>query len=431
MAERRGGGNGPGVSASELPGGRWRVRWRETVIEASGERRRVQRTRVVRDEATAIELRAKILRSLETGAVVELDAPRVTDAVATLDDMFAGFLRAEAARGHALNTLENYAGSVARVLRALRTMKAIADDRPVPGSMLNRTNVVELTLHLRKSGLGRGTIYNTLKVLLAAWAWGCDDPDTYPGIVLAPRSPKSLMPKAPVYAAAPAPTMAECDAVIRVLATFPKASNIALPVAVIARSTGLRLGQVLALRARDVNLGAQTLTITTGKSAREKEGRTVPLAPALVSFLMPYVARAKDPNDLLLRRRSDAGVSRRTGAKHQGARSRGGPDRTLRVAWEAATVAGEVRREVWMPPNREQGRPDHAFRAAFQAHLVTAGVRDEVIDMLVGHAGGLRGQHYVDPTSRFDAMRAAVAMIPGVDWRVEAAADGNVVPFPA
>jgi hypothetical protein len=47
--------------------------------------------------------------------------------------------------------------------------------------------------------------------------------------------------------------------------------------------------------------------------------------------------------------------------------------------------------------------------------------------MLVGHAGGIRGRHYVDPASRFDAMRAAGALIPDVDWRSEPAS--NVISF--
>jgi hypothetical protein len=82
-----------------------------------------------------------------------------------------------------------------------------------------------------------------------------------------------------------------------------------------------------------------------------------------------------------------------------------------------------------MPSNRKLARPDHAFRAAFQAHLVATGVRDEVIDALVGHAGGLRARHYVDPAARFEAMRAAVGLIPNVDWRREDPAS-NVIAFP-
>lgn len=409
---------GPGVSMQVLDDGRWRVRWRETLRDADGTSRRVQRERVVRDEATAVELRAQVLRAVETGRLYdEPEAVRQLERVATLDSVLRGWLRARAARGLAPNTIEGYAGSVTRILKVFRELDGIAATDVVPGTVLMRERVVEITNHLRSDGLAEGTLYATVRVLVSAWTWACDDPGAYPGLVSAPRDLASLLPRTPMYTAAPPPTMAECDAVIRRVAAMPKAKHIALPVAVIARFTGLRLGQVLALKAGDVHLATATLTVTTGKSRREKvEQRTVPISPFLRDYLAPMVARAESAESTLLRRRSDVGVSRKDGAT---TRNRGGPDRTLREAWEAASLAGEVRKEVWKPKARKIGRPDHAFRAAFQAHLVTAGVRDEVIDALVGHAGGLRERHYVDPGARMEAMRAAVALIPAVAWAVE------------
>lgn len=408
---------GPGVSVQALGDGRWRVRWRETLRE-DGATRRVQRERVVRDEATAIDLRAQVLRAVETGRVYEEpDAVREVERVASLDSVLRGWLRARAARGLAQNTIEGYAGSVTRILKVFRELDGIAESEVIPGTVLARERVIEITNKLRRDGLAEGTLYATVRVLVAAWTWACDDPAQYPGLTSAPRDLESLLPRTPVYTAAPPPTMAECDAVIRRVAAMPKAKHVALPVAVIARCTGLRLGRVLAIKAGDVHLATATLTVTTGKSRREKvEQRTVPIAPFLAAYLAPMVARAESPEATLLRRRSDLGVGRKEGAT---TRNRGGPDRTLRTAWDAAEAAGEVRKEVWKPKALKIGRPDHAFRAAFQAHLVTAGVRDEVIDALVGHAGGLRERHYVDPGARMEAMRAAVALIPPVDWAVE------------
>lgn len=407
-------GRGPGVSIAELPDGRWRIRWRESVTDASAVNKRVQRERVVRDQATAIVLQGKILRALETGEVYADDA-RSIPVVASLDQVFAGWLRGRAARGASGGTLRAYGQRTARVLADLRARHGIAEGVGVPASLLTRDEVAELTLRLRTGGLAESTLKSTIGTVLAAWAWGCDDAATYPGLLPAPRDPTSVTPRGAVYSPTEAPTMAEVDAVLRILARSYKARRVALAVATIARCTGLRVSQILALRVGDVFLSEPSMTITAGKSQREKaDRRTVPIAPALVDFLTPLVA-GRSPDELVIRRRAGTGEA-----------TRGGPTETLGEAWEAATVAGDVRRETWNPSNRVIARPDHAFRAAFQAHLVTAGIRDEVIDALVGHVGGLRERHYVGASSRLGAMRDAVALIPPIGWGEAEALPSNV-----
>jgi integrase len=200
--------------------------------------------------------------------------------------------------------------------------------------------------------------------------------------------------------------MAECDAVIRRIAALEHPTT-SLPVAVISRCTGLRGSQVLAICARDIDLGRMRLRVTTGKSRREKQGRTVPIAPALVDFLVPYVERWKDQPDHTL-------VAYRSTATNWRAKV---PAPTLKRAWQAATDAGEVKDpEVWAPSSHEKARPTHAFRAAFQTFLVDRDVRDEVIDALVGYSGGVRRSHYVNESARMAAMQEAVALIPPIDW---------------
>jgi integrase len=410
-------GRGPGVSISELGDGRWRVRWREAVLdEATGERRTVQRERVVQDQSTAIELQGKVLRALETGAVPEVDAVRRIPVVVSVDLVIAGYLRARAARGAAPATITQYGHRGARALRAFRELGPIPESEPVPGTWLSREHLIELTQKLREDGLGDSALFATVSVLLQAWTWAADDALTFPGLAQPPRDPASVLPRAPIYAAARAPTMAECDAVIRRVAALPRA-GVSLPVAVIARSTGLRVGQILALRVGDVGLASCTLAIRSGKSRLEKLGRVVPIASHLRDWLVELVAD-REAAEPLVRRRSDAapGASAGTGS--------------LSRAWEEASQADEVRREVWAPTNRVYGRPDHAFRAAFQHALVEAGIRDEVIDLLVGHARrSTRDRHYVSDDARWKAMVEAVALIPPVDWRVEAEAPSNVVPI--
>lgn len=392
---------------SKLDTGRWRVRWRERVRAPDGSTKSVQRERVVESEATAIVLRSKVLRALETGELFEPEAVREAPPVCSVDELLSGYLRSKAAAGVSTATLKNYTSRSARILEMLRAHLDIEKGAGVPASALGRNTVIALTLRLREAGLGDSTVRGTIEALARAWEWGCDDPETYPGLPAAPRVMSAILPAAPLYLPTRAPTLAECDAVLRVLASRNQAHRVALPSATIARCTGLRVGQILSIRLRDLDIARATLTVATGKSKREKaERRVVPLAPVLLETLRELAADGS-PDDLLIR-------TRRAGVVDP-AHSR--PHDALRVAWEAATEAGEVRRETWAPENRIHTRPDHAFRAGFQEHLVRTGIRDECIDLLVGHATGLRGKHYLSDDARWEAMTAAVATIPPIDWQ--------------
>jgi integrase len=421
-------GNGSGVSLSELPGGRWRVRWRE-VVEVDGRRDRRQRERVVNDLTTAEVVKADILRALERNEVFDPEpAARVVARTTTVDDVFAGWLVAQRARGLAPSTIEGYAGHIDRALRGLRTAVGLRHTAPVPAAELTRDRVIALVNTLRDEGVSDAVLNKMVGVVVQAWTWAGDDPDEYPGLRPAPRDVKALKPRAPTYSAPPHPTLAECDAVIRRVAAMPRTGNVALPVVVIARWTGLRVAQIMAIRVVDVDLPGRALVVSKGKGRRETaERRRIPITTELRDWLAPYVARAQDEGrDLLFLRRSDA-ARKRSGEPRSGKVSN--PDRTVRRAWEAATAAGEARREVWDPAvwdpeSRRQSRPDHAFRAALQAALVVVGVRDEVIDALVGHVGGVRARHYVlMEDARATAMRAAVDLLPPIDWRGPGAAE--------
>lgn len=401
-------GRGPGVSIGELADGRCRVRWRETVIdEATGQSRSVQRERVVQDRATAITLQAKVLRAIETGEVPQVDPVRRVPAVCSLDSLFAGWLRDRAAHGVAASTLVQYGTRQARVLRVLRQRHGIADTDPVSAAVLSRDEVNAITLALRADGLADGTLNGTIGMLLQVWAWGSDDPAEYPGLAPAPRAMRP--PRPPKYVPTKAPTLAECDAVIRRLAANPAVS---LPVAVVARCTGLRAGQVLAALVEDFHPAECTLTVRAGKSDREKaERRTVPIVAHLRDWLLPRVA-GRDPAEPLIRRRADARADR-------------APTRALGLVWTAAVNAGEVRPGVWDPPTRVNGRPDHAFRAALINHLDRAGVHPIVRRWLVGHALTMEERHYLDEAGPA-AARAAVDTIPPIKWAAEEALPDNV-----
>lgn len=388
---------GPGVSVDEQENGRWRVRWRETVVK-DGKRRRVQRSKTVEDEATANLLRAKVQRALETGEVPQVEAVREVEEVATVDAVLDRWLDSRAARGSASGTLDTYISFVARILRGFRELEGLAEKAPVPGTLLTRDGVIRLTNQLRADGLADSSVHWVIRALAHAWAWASDDPQTFPGLAKAPRDLADIVPPEPVYSAAAAPTLAECDAVIRQLVVIRPDL---VPAMVIARCTGLRIGQIVALTVGDVDLHRRELRVRTGKSRREKQGRVVPLASVLADYLGPHV-RGRPPEAPLVTRRDGAPL----------------PDRTpeaLSRAWVAAVAAGEARQETWAPAAHGKTRPDHAFRAAFQAHLVRQRVSEEVIDILVGHGGrSVRRQHYVGDEEREEALREAVATLPPI-----------------
>lgn len=409
--------NGPGVSRAERADGRWRVRWRE-LVEEDGEQRWVARERVVQDEAAAIRLQASILRARDEGRVWAPEA-RTIERVATVDDVAGGWLRARAARGLARSTIARHGSEVTAILGALRALNKIPVTHAVAGAYLTRTQVVAVTEHLRGQGLGAGSVYNTISTLLAMWVWAADDPDRYPGLAPPPRDLRAVKPRAAIYAAPEAPLLSEVDAVIRRVRAMPRAAHFALPIAVIARWTGLRVSSIVPIRVEHVHLRACTLEVAADKVRTAR--RVVAMAEGLCDYLAPLVAEAREAGREQLLKRS----------RHVHDPARGLPAETLATAWTAAVEAGEVRPEAWRPPTRRIGRPDHAMRAAFQDHLVRAGVRDEVIDLLVGHVPRTtRGRHYVTAEARMEAMREAVALLPEIDWRRPEERPANVVEMP-
>lgn len=418
--------NGPGVSIDQLPNGKWRVRWNEYVLQ-DGKRVRKQPERHVQDEATAIALQAKVLRAMELGEVYRESPPVEAQRAATVDDVLGGWLRDQIAYGLAASTIVSNGASIKRILRAYRSVFNVPETKAVPGYLLNREAINRIKIAMAegidpppaapkgkgtrpiKRVVSDGTRGKTIDVLVAAWVWAGDDPEAYPGISPAPRVTKKLRVRKTNYAAPPHPTMAECDAMLRELAKRPKVRNLALPAAIIARCTGLRISQVLGIGTDDVDLEKRTIVVRIGKTEGEKVApRTIPYAEALHPHLVAQVARAKKSGTMWPRRK-DAEVED----------SQRGPDRTLSKCWEACTARGEVRREVWDPPDREISRPDHALRAAVQGVLTERGVRKDVVDVMVGHGlVSVRDRHYVDPAiAHFDAMCEGVKFIPPIDWK--------------
>lgn len=426
--------NGPGVSLRPMtmteggeaaPGSTWRVRWREWA-ERDGKRIRRQRekkfhhppgSRSRTPPPAASKFYADTLRRLEEGELPDLTGP-VRIEVCSFDQAVGAWMRHKGARGVTQSTLDKYAQRAARWFATVRELEGLSADAPIRADRLTRDLFSRAILDWRRAGLAESTVYATAQTMLAAWTWAADDPKAWPGVPQAPRDKSTILPLPPVYHAPVEPTLAECDACIRHL---KRGSYVARGAGVIMRYTGLRISQVLAIRREDLDVSTLSLTVTTGKSRRERtQQRVIPVSQAMLDDLAPYMG---GEGEGLIRRRKDLRAPTNRG--HH-------PSGTIRRAWEAATAAGEARREVWDPPNRKIARPEHAFRAALQGHLEGKGWREEVIDALVGHAGrSTRRRHYASGAALMGAMREAVDNLPPIDWLGKAAEeeDSNVVPF--
>lgn len=394
----------------------WRLRWRETVLE-DGRPVRKQRSATASSASEADRMRLEILVALESEGAWSPEpepepeplpiSPKVVEP-GDLEEAAAAWLRHKASRCRE-GTRRKYASNLMRFIADVRLERGIADDELVPVSVLSRDLFSRLALRWKAEELSQSTRYALSRIALDVWRWAADEPAEYPQTPPPPHISSRVLARPPVYVAPVAPTLEELDACLR---RISPSSVIAWRTAVVMRYTGLRAGQVLAIQAGDVDFATSTLRVRIGKSRREQAAqRAVPLSPHLVAHLRSWLASSSAEDLVVPRRKAKSG-------------SRYVPSPTLRAAWEAATEAGEARREVWCPPTRKQARPDHAFRAAFQAFMESKGVREAVIDHLVGHAPqSVRGKHYAPATEA--QLEEAVRLLPAIDWAAPAAA--NVV----
>lgn len=354
----------------------WVVRWRDGGRGA----RAHQLTRST--ERAAHALAEEVERAIERWGRYE---PARSTRPTALRVILDGFI-ADSARRHAPGTTRNYA-------QHLLLFREWAGD--VDADALSHRLLSDYQLHLVAAETGRhmhGRGANTVQKHFAAieqawtWAWQRQARGEYQGV----PQPDSLgLRRAP----APhklAPSWVQMDACIGAAGGWQR------DLYVVLRCTGLRVQQALGLRWDDLrlDLGILHLRPELGKSAQEKRGRWVPLAPVLVTEL--------------------AGWGRREGWLVECGRER--REARARDAQRAWTRAG-VDSAVW------DGCAHHAFRAGFSSGLKRAGADTEAVEYLVGHSRGIR-EHYVGPDSL--PLVAAVALVPPIGVVVD-----NVRALPA
>jgi len=209
--------------------------------------------------------------------------------------------------------------------------------------------------------------------VLRWWRW-CYDHDDYGSTT--PRPPQRYEMRPAPRVPTRAPTWAQMDAVIGAC-TVERVRRLA----VLLRCTGLRYAQALALEWDDLDLEGAELRVRPelGKTAAERTGRTIPLAPVLVSEL--------------------AGWGLRQGRVVGVVKTENADCKALRKAWEASGTP----RAVWYD------RTAHCFRKGFVTGLRALGGDRDAIELLVGHDLGLPGI-YTDQVAL--KLREAVALVP-------------------
>lgn len=412
------------VSVKHLGRGKYKLRWRELepgpdglpYRAPDGRLARRARSMTVQGRDARDRALAEVQRSLVDEGEYQPRTASEVPAIANVEEAALDWLAWKRTRCKE-RSVTTYLGHVTRFFEAVREIRHIGVDQAIGVDVLSRDLLIEVVLYWQELGRSQAWVYSASRSALDMWRWVSDDPLRFRGVPVPPREAKAVLPRVPVYAAPPAPTLAEVDACLRHL---PARAHSTRRVGAMLRFTGLRISQVLALRRKHIDLDARSMIVPIGKSAQEEaERRTVPISGHLAAQLRPWLEELP-PEGLVVPAYGRAG-SEKPGSRRV---------QSLTKGWEAATEAGETRRAVWAPPNRRITRPEHAFRAAFQAFLTSHGVDELVVDALVGHRGrSVRARHYAGADAVWDRMVDAVALLPAIDWTGPEA--GDVIPMRA
>ncbi len=161
--------------------------------------------------------------------------------------------------------------------------------------------------------------------------------------------------------------------------------------AALARCSGLRAGEILALTWGDLSgLGGEepTLTIPHSITKGGRSGRVVPVAPVLADYLSQIKPRDAAAGDRIV-----SGWSSVSGAGH-----------VIHLAISAAVESGELPSVYEVNQSRA-----HLFRKGFIQGLRALRADHDAVETLVGHAlSGVKANYL----HQWDAMTEAVALVP-------------------
>ena len=244
-----------------------------------------------------------------------------------------------------------------------------------------------------------------------AWSWLAIDCEAHRDQM--PRPVKIKMRK-PLRRTVEAPTWEEMDACIEAANGWHK------QLAIMLRSTGLRVHQAMNLRMDDLDRESLRLRLRPelGKSDHERSGRTIPVPDHFLKEVLSW----ERSDDWLVP------CNRKNGNRK--ARSR-----DMQRAWKRSGV----RQEVWGGAPGHHGRPHHSFRKGYVSGLCHLGANPDSVEVLVGHKlDGLRSTYTAIQALH---LREAVGLVPPIGGYqdVPSAAKpiepnesaSNVIQFPA
>lgn len=361
------------MAAISKRGRKYIVRWRDP----DG----VQRTRTCPDHETARQLARDVEQTVSLGRRWDPEDAHPLPSLMELDEhgdaiggLFPDFLAAARGR-YAADSVRHYDHALRRFLAHLKRGRR----GRLTVDLLTRDAVEAWFGELRQT-LAVATARLRVAAVYAAWEWA-EDSDKYGEHVGRPR--RFAMPT-PARTPAAAPDWAQMDQAIAAAQAFADAAKISTwregwtwraRLLTLLRFTGLRANeQAMQLLWSDVHLEAGELVIRgeLGKSRRERAGRVIPLAPALVEIMSEWGPR----EGFLL---GPAHTCRKSSSRH------------IADCWRAAGVP----EHVWAAGARGHGSPHHAFRRGFKTGLARLGVTQDVRDYLVGHHRGV-DEHYLD-----------------------------------
>jgi integrase len=351
------------MATLERRGGGWRLRWRDP--DGSPRSRQCPTKPVAQALRREVEEAAALGRRWEPASRVAV--PKLADLIiAYLDDL---------CRVSRQNTVNSHRSQLSAFL-AWCHARGVTEPRRLTRSLLE-----EFDAWRASSGIGSATRRLTLGIVRRWWSWCAEHEDHRAHLGPPPR----INLPARVVVEVVAPYWEEVDKVVELALhqAEKSATHEAIArVVILLRGTGLRISQVLRLRWDDLNpqLGTLRIRPELGKTPSERAGRTLPLAPWLLRWLLTL----ERPSDLVVsvpnHRRAGVKVGDRVEFVVTTASWR------VRQLWEAL----EARPEVY------ERRPDHAFRKALRTELLHARCSSEAIEYWCGRSTGTPGR-YTDP----------------------------------
>lgn len=165
------------------------------------------------------------------------------------------------------------------------------------------------------------------------------------------------------------PTVLSQDEVARLLQHLRKPTHQAL--AMVMYSTGLRIGEVLALETRDIDGARGVIRVRNGKGNKARE---VNMTSALYAWLRAYWGDARPAAPYLFASRT------------------GRPPMKSSVRAALAEAAGQAGIEKKVTP--------HVLRHCFATHMLEAGTDVRVVQVLMGHSSILTTAGYTRVTRK-------------------------------